>query len=216
MNDDNEDDRAIVRKYVGAIVATSRHTPLSVSNLEALLLDEVQPGAIRCVVNALGSVLYEDSGPGGPIRICHPSFEDYVTEPARSGEFHIDLDQQNTALADCCLRTMLEKLKFNICGLETSHKLNRDVTGLEKRVREAVGEDLRYSCVYWSSHLAEAEIATVQKRLREFLFGKALLYRVEVLSLLGTLSVALSSLLEFTAQTQDLVSDLSSVVNQGT
>jgi hypothetical protein len=196
-------------------VATSRRTPLSVSNLEALLLDAVQPGAIRYVVNALGSVLYEDGGTGGPIRICHPSFEDFVTDPARSGEFHIDLDQQNTVLAGCCLSTMLHKLKFNICGLETSHKLNRDVTGLEERVREAVGEDLRYSCVYWSSHLVDAEITVVQDRLREFLFGKEMLYWVEVLSLLGTLSVALSSLLAVTAQTRDSVSDFSSATSHG-
>jgi hypothetical protein len=203
----------LVRQCVGAIVATSRRTPLSVANLEALLSDVVRPGIIRYVVNALGSVLYED-GRDGPIRVCHPSFEDYVTDLARSGEFHVDMRQQNTTLAGCCLRTILQKLKFNICGLETSHKLNRDIIDLEKRVREAVREDLRYSCIYWSSHLVEAEIAVVQNRLRDFLFGKELLYWIEVLSLLGTLGVALSCLLEFTALIRDSVSAFSSATSQ--
>jgi hypothetical protein len=214
MGDDQEDNRTIVRQCIGAIVATSRRTPLSAPNLEALLLDEVQPGVICYVVNALGSVLYEDGGPNGPIRVCHPSFEDYVTDPARSGDFHVDMHQQNTMLAGCCFRLMLQKLKFNICGLETSHKLNRDVAGLDRHVREMVGEDLRYSCVYWSSHLAEAEITIVQNSLREFLFGKELLYWMEVLSLFGTLGVALSSLLALSAQTRDSVSNFSSATSQ--
>jgi hypothetical protein len=210
MSDDQEDNRTTVRQCVGAIVATSRRTPLSVPDLEALLSDVMGPGVIRYVVNALGSVLYEDGGPGGPIRVCHPSFEDYITDRSRSGELHVELDQQNTTLAGCCLRTMLHKLEFNICGLETSHKLNRDISNLEERVRQAVGKDLQYSCVYWSSHLAEAEITIVQNRLREFLFGKDLFYWIEVLSLLGMLGVALSSLLKLAAQTQVSVSGFSS------
>jgi hypothetical protein len=209
IKDEGEDNLLIVQRCIGAVVATSSRTPLSMLGLGELLLEEVEPDALRYVIIALGSVLYEDGGPGGVVRVCHPSFNDYVTDLARSGEFYVDLGQQNTTLAGCCLRSMLEKLRFNICDLETSHVLNRDVIGLDARVQNAISEDLRYSCLYWTSHLVQAgTVAIVQEPLRQMLFGRELLYWMETMSLLGKLDMVLSSLIELTAYAQKSVSSI--------
>ncbi|KAG9093275.1 hypothetical protein FS749_014702 [Ceratobasidium sp. UAMH 11750] len=194
MEDDGEDNRRDVVRCIGAIIATSSRTPLPVASLEQLLSRQIKPGVLRSVVGSLGSVVHEDGGPGGSVRMFHPSFEDFMTDLKRSGQFYVDLTQQNTTLADCCLGTMLQDLKFNICGIETSHIFNRNILDLPTRVQNTIAPHLRYSCLYWYSHLAQAEMAAAEKSLGRFLFERELIYWLEVLSLIGKLDVALSSM----------------------
>ncbi|KAG8718195.1 hypothetical protein FRC08_005746 [Ceratobasidium sp. 394] len=185
-----------VLKCLGAIVVTGTRTPLSVSSLSALLGDRVPPKVLDRVVHSLSSVLYVDQKLGGAIRISHPSFMDYIIDPSRSKELCVDLEQQNTILAECCLEMLATCLKFNICGLETSDVLNRDVPNLEIRVREAIGPHLSYSCLYWPSHVARAKVDMLDGQLQKFLLGRKLLYWIEALSLLEKLGIALSGILE--------------------
>ncbi|KAG8717427.1 hypothetical protein FRC08_007514 [Ceratobasidium sp. 394] len=194
IDDDGEDNRRLVLQCIGAIIATSARTPLPVASLEQLLSGQIEPGVLGSVVRSLGSVLYEDGGAGGPLRMFHPSFEDFVTDPDRSKGFYVDLTEQNTVLAGCCLDTMLRNLRFNICGLETSHLLNRDVPDLPERVQNKIVRHLRYSCLFWFSHLRQAELDATEKALRQFLFGKELICWLEALSLIGKLDVALLSM----------------------
>ncbi|KAG9124141.1 hypothetical protein FRC07_012685 [Ceratobasidium sp. 392] len=200
LADEREDNLRIVRKCLGAIVCTSRRTPLSVSSLEALLSGEVRPGTLGFIVKALGSVLYEDGGVGGLVRVYHPSFEDYLV--SRSDRFRVDLLGLDTIIAGCCLNTMLRELRFNICGLETSYALNCDVPELDERIRSAIGKHIEYGCLYWSSHLDQGQTG-LEPVLRKFLFGRTLLYWIEVLSLLGNVNVGLSSLLSVSSFTSE-------------
>ncbi|KAG9101393.1 hypothetical protein FS749_007481 [Ceratobasidium sp. UAMH 11750] len=207
MSDDHEDNRQMVRRCLGVIVCTSKRTPLPVSGLEALLFEEVEAGALGSVVGALGSVLYEDGPVGGPVRLYHPSFEDYLV--SRSEHFHVDLDELEILVARCCLNTMLRELRFNICNLETSHVLNRDVPDLEDRIRNGIGSHLEYSCLYWSTHLGQGH-TELERMLNRFLFGRTLLYWIEALSLFGKLNVGLSSLLTVSGFTSESLADCSS------
>lgn len=186
---------ADVRQCVGAIVATSGRTPLSVANLELLLSSKVKRGVLRNIVNRLGSVLYEDETQGGAIRVYHPSFADFMVDSSRSNIFYTNPEEQNRMLADCCLTTMMEGLKFNICGLETSYVPNCDVPGLSARVQARIDQHLQYSCLHWSSHLAEAPEGILDNLLGRFLYGRQMMYWIEVLSLLSMLNVGISSLL---------------------
>lgn len=189
-----EDNKKILRRCIGIIVATGSRIPLSVPTLERLLSRDprahIRPNVLGRVVKALGSVLYEDSQ--GAVRVYHPSFADYITTPSRSNDLCIDLAEQNAILSTCCLNTMLKELKFNVCGLETSYRLNKDVPNLESRVSSAIGPHLSYSCRYWISHTVTAEPGLVDvEALRKYLFGQALVYWIEALSLLGTLHSAI-------------------------
>ncbi|KAG8792121.1 hypothetical protein FRC12_007121 [Ceratobasidium sp. 428] len=195
IKDEDEDNKTTIRLCVGAIVTTSSRAPLPIADLGRLLSKRVSTNTLRTVVAALGSVLYEYGGPGGPVRVYHPSFEDYITDRARSEGFYIDLRHYNGLLAECSLRTMLAELRFNICELETSHILNVDVPSLAQRVQAAVPGYLQYSCLHWYSHIAQSEIDFIADKLELFIFGDSLLYWIEVLSLLDKLEVASTSML---------------------
>jgi hypothetical protein len=198
LGDDGEDNRQIVQQYLGAIIVCSTRTPLSVSTLSELLGGRVERDIFQSVVDSLASVLYTDHSQSGAVRVYHPSFADYMTTPGRSGHFCINIAQQNGILAESCLRTMTAGLKFNICGLETSYQRNRDISDLDTRVNAAVNACLRYSCLYWSSHLIKAEkgqnIRLIDPNLEVFLVRPTALYWVEVLSLIGRLDMALKSI----------------------
>ncbi|KAG8792821.1 hypothetical protein FRC12_004764 [Ceratobasidium sp. 428] len=195
--DGADDNMEYTMKCLGVVAVTATRTPLSVSSL-ARLLDRLIPRKVLDrVLHSLSSVLYVDLDQGGVVRVSHPSFMDYITDSSRSKELCIDLKQQNTILAECCLRAMSEGLRFNICGLETSHLLNSQVPNLDSRVRHAIHPHLSYSCLYWSSHVVDAQIDALNDLLRRFLFQTPLMYWIEALSLLGKLRTALSSLLQF-------------------
>ncbi|KAG9103299.1 hypothetical protein FRC06_011491, partial [Ceratobasidium sp. 370] len=174
-------------KCLGAVVATVSRTPLSAAGLAELLQGHIQLDVLKRVLGGLSSVLYMDQKLGDAIRIYHPSFMDYITTPSRSKHLCVDLEHQNTLLAESCFRAMVGNLKFNICGLETSALFNSRVSDLDTRTQDAISPHLSYSCLYWSSHVAEARLDTLDTLLRSFLFGPELMYWLEVLSLLGKL-----------------------------
>ncbi|KAG8718490.1 hypothetical protein FRC09_012599 [Ceratobasidium sp. 395] len=198
MLDAGGDNMDCMLECLGAVVATAQRAPLSVANLVLLLQNQVSKGVLERVVGSLSSVLYIDQNLNDVIRISHPSFMDFITDRSRSKELCVDLERQNTLLAECCFRVMVDGLKFNICGLETSDRFNSDVQDLDNRVQAAILPHLSYSCLYWSSHLTDAQLDGLETCLREFLFGRTLLYWIEALSLPGELGMAAASLLALT------------------
>ncbi|QRV96504.1 hypothetical protein RhiJN_24522 [Ceratobasidium sp. AG-Ba] len=192
----SQDNAMHMQKCIGAIVVTSMRSGLSIRALADLLDGHVSYDVLERVVSNLSSVLYIDEHRDGVVRISHPSFMDYITTPSRSKDMCVNMEEQNLLLAERCLRVMIRGLKFNICGLDTSHMLNHELPGLRIRVESAIAPHLRYSCWYWSSHLFIVATSTLESLLRNFLSGKELLYWLEILSLLGDLRVAPTSLLQ--------------------
>ncbi|KAG8793290.1 hypothetical protein FRC12_003231 [Ceratobasidium sp. 428] len=215
MLDAGGDNMACVRQCLGVVIATSTRTPQSVSNLALLLHGRISQGVLERVLRSLSSVLYVDQNRDDAIRVSHPSFMDYITDPIRSKDWCVDLCEQNTVLAERCLEIMTQDLRFNTCGLETSDSLNSQAGDLSHRVRAAILPHLGYSCLYWSSHIANGRITSVvEGHLRRFLFDTKLLYWIEALSLLGKLSTTLASLLELmTCNLPDTMQDCQVVAN---
>ena len=98
-----------------------------------------------------------------------------------------------------CLKVMQQELKFNICGLKSSYRMNNQVENKESLVEKCIPSYLAYACQYWADHLRG--ITAVEQRdtdivylLRSFL-NTQLLYWLEVLSLLSKSYVAPKSLL---------------------
>jgi len=200
-----EDNAEVFRDVVGMIVAVSTHRPLPRSALMALMTsDLVEDSTFNDTIDGLGSVLYEDLNNDSAIRLCHPSFMDFLTNPGRRcpTRFHIDLAQQNTRLAMRCLRTMIDGprgLKFNICDLKSSHRLNQDIVDLSEKVKSAISDALRYSCLHWATHLGNAlregrSRAVLYELLISFFSGPRPLHWLEALSLLGDLKAAIAGL----------------------
>ncbi|KAG9101678.1 hypothetical protein FRC07_010286, partial [Ceratobasidium sp. 392] len=198
MPDAAKDNRDRVLQCLGAVVVTAIRSPLSTTSLAVLLKDRIPRRVLEQVLKSLSSVVYVDQKLDGAIRIFHPSFMDYLIDPARSQDLCVDLAQQNAILAECCCKVMMQSLRFNICRLQTSDVFNTDVPDLPSRVEESIPPHLRYSCFYWSSHSVDSQVsAPLEDSLRRFLLGRELMYWVEALSLLGRLNTGLASLLEF-------------------
>ncbi|QRV96470.1 hypothetical protein RhiJN_24488 [Ceratobasidium sp. AG-Ba] len=179
---------------LGPIIATSIHSPLPIDSLASLLYDKASRTALRRTVEMLSSVLYTDERLGGAVRVLHPSFMDYITDSSRSETLCVDLDSQNKILAECCLRTMLSNLRFNISELNTSYYWDIGAATPGDQANMVIERHLAYSCVYWASHASQVPIDNLNQCLRMFLFGRELLYWLEALSVLGKLGVAPSSL----------------------
>jgi hypothetical protein len=138
--------------------------------------------------------------PGQPVRILHASFADYLTNPRRCGKnpWIIDLAAANAALAVACLQRMNFGLCFNICGLESSHFANKDVSDLSDRISSAIPPHLLYACTFWAQHIQAApHSGTILNRINDFAYNN-LLYWLEVLSLIGKVSLASPALLRVT------------------
>ncbi|QRW11285.1 hypothetical protein RhiLY_10284 [Ceratobasidium sp. AG-Ba] len=192
----SQDNAMHMQKCIGAIVVTSMRSGLSIRALADLLDGHISYRILERVVSKLSSVLYIDEQRDGVVRISHPSFMDYITTPSRSKDMCVNMEEQNLLLVDRCLKVMIRGLKFNICGLDTSHMLNHELPDLRIRVESGIAPHLRYSCVYWSSHLPTVATSSLSSLLRRFLSGKELLYWLETLSLLGDLRVAPANLLQ--------------------
>jgi hypothetical protein len=195
LGDNGDDNVRLMQQCLGAIILCSTRTPLSVSTLSELLGMGMESDVLQSVVDSLGSVLYTDRSQGAAVRVYHPSFADYLSNPSRSGRFCVDIDRQNAELAEGCLHAMMKGLRFNICSLETSYRRNRDIPDLRTRVEAAISWPLQYSCLYWTSHLVKIEkqkcnTRLIESMLRDLLIGPKVLFWIEVLSLVGRLETA--------------------------
>ncbi|KAG9124688.1 hypothetical protein FRC07_010638, partial [Ceratobasidium sp. 392] len=189
------DGAAAVRLCVGAIVLTGTRCPLPDDALASILGQRVSPFAISRVVDRLGSVLYRDKN--GCVRVIHQSFSDYMVGEGCPEQYRINTTIQNTEIAISCLELMVKNLRYNICGLEDSRIMNRDVLDLTTRIEDNISPELAYGCQYWAGHLVESPSVTPLLRasinylLDEFITKSRLLYWVEVLSLMRKTAVAL-------------------------
>ena len=180
-----------IRPVLGVIVTALQ--PLSAHAINDLLGINYSQEVVR----RLGCVLSNSEDEQQPIYVLHPTFREFITNRVRSGgALWIDLPECHGELGRSCVRLMTMELRFNICGLESSFLSNADIENLEERVMKFISEGLRYSSLYGFSHLCSGfgADAEVYGSLKEFLGGEHLLYWLEVLSLLGKVHVALSTL----------------------
>ncbi|KAI9438925.1 hypothetical protein H4582DRAFT_1851625 [Lactarius indigo] len=126
------------------------------------------------------------------LRVCHPSFLDFVETQARSQEFWTKPSALDTMMAQRCFDIMKTGLKFNICGLESSRRRHDEIPDLKQRIPQ----ELRYSAVHWLDHLfrsGESHDAKL-KDARDFLYHERLFYWLEVLSIISEVNVAAQTL----------------------
>jgi hypothetical protein len=88
-------------------------------------------------------------------------------------------------------------LKFNICGLETSHLRNDEVQDLPSHIEKSVPPRLSYACRFAWQHLQDqspegSSGIELSKGIEDFLHVR-LLYQLEVMSLTKEIPTTLSS-----------------------
>ncbi|EJD02476.1 WD40 repeat-like protein [Fomitiporia mediterranea MF3/22] len=192
--------------------------PLPSKAIRAFIPSELDAGQdeLDALFKHLGSVLYEDNRTRA-VRVCHPSFLDFVGSMERSGRFWTAVKELETNMTEKCLQILLDELKFNICHLETSYYANDDVLDLNYRIDRDIPQHLQYSCLYWFNHMCRSQNGeTCKARMQQMLHGllnrPPALYWLEALSILSEIRVAfttlqeLASVLKHSGADEDLVS----------
>ena len=183
------------QKMIGVVLIAAPHRPLceeTIAEMAGVRLD-----LVKMWVMNLGSLLYQDKGAKGGIRVRHLSISDFFLSNDCHSNYHVDVQNANVGLGIACLNTMVDQLCFNICKLEDSRLTNADVDDLPSRIKENISDALQYSSLYWPNHLcfgANIGDQRVLGGLRKFFEGPYALFWIEVLSIMGRVSIGVPSL----------------------
>ncbi|PVF92453.1 WD40 repeat-like protein [Serendipita vermifera] len=188
-------DKKTFRVAMGTIIVVGQYRPLcdeSIAQIAGLRLH-----VVKNMVDKLGSLLYRDKMANGGIRVRHLSILDFLTESQGHPDLSIDIKGAHYVVGIACIRVMLEGLKFNICGLESSLESNAKIEDLKDKVEQKIPDALQYSCIHWSNHIChtvDTEEPELYGALNKFVKDLRLLYWIEVLSLLDQVPKGDSSL----------------------
>ena len=128
-----------------ALVLTT-FEPLSLKSLNKIShsVEDSVSLKLESILGCMGSVL-RGVAEEEPIRPLHTSFRDFLLDPSRSGRYYVDTSRTHRDLALASLHIMEKELVFNICHLESSYILNKDILGLADRVQNSITENISYS-----------------------------------------------------------------------
>ncbi|KAG9054045.1 hypothetical protein FS842_006360 [Serendipita sp. 407] len=189
------EDKTEYHTMMGTILAIASYRSLCAQTI-ALLVGR-QVATVEAWVDNMSPLLYRDDQKNGAIRVRNISITDFLTSSSCPEGFRVDVQKSHRETALSCLDTMTRNLKFNICGLRNSFLSNEGVGDMKSRVKENISDELQYSCIHWSSHVAlsanPAHPDTLA-RLNEFFKGGRPLYWIETLSLMGMVPIGSSML----------------------
>jgi hypothetical protein len=174
---------SVMRQVLGTL------EPLSIASLNEMRRFFSTPEDhfnVEPILKSIAPLVTGATDPTTPVRLFHPSFRDFLTDRARSGEFFVDPNGVHQDLAISTLASMKNGLQFNICGLESSYLRNSDVPDLAQRISERISPHLSYSCRFWTTHVHGTTFDThLANELRSFFRNQRLLFWFEALGLLG-------------------------------
>jgi hypothetical protein len=194
-----------LRIILGAVVLLQE--PLSPFDLQQLFHHLKIP--VRGTLRQLHAVVIVPDDDAGVIRLIHPSFYQFLTDPIRCSDSHflVKIEMHHSILAQACLDIM-DNLTPNICEIKNTSCLNADVQGLLEKIPAFIPSSLLYACRHWSYHLSSGLVSDkIFKSLERFSVNKLLCW-VEVCSLTGGLHDALAAL----QRVQKLISVSSAIV----
>ncbi|CAG7855249.1 SubName: Full=Related to WD40-repeat protein (Notchless protein) {ECO:0000313/EMBL:CCA71457.1} [Serendipita indica DSM 11827] len=198
-----QESQPVIVEMLGILLSAIE--PLTMDDLDDLAKHASVHGSASALVQNLGSVLKQD-----PItcliQFRHPTFVEYLRRRC-STEIIGDCDRNliNIArahgqAASWCLHTLKsrkEGLKFNICQIESSFYLNRQITDLDARVAKFISRRLRYASLHWSFHVAAMDSdwgRRLRNELARIVKSPFALYWMEILSVTGGVMRAVSGL----------------------
>jgi hypothetical protein len=129
----------MIKNVAGTIV--SIQDPQSIPTIIALLGGDGFD--IRMTLGKLHAVLllpdYLSANEHESVRILHPSFRDFLSDPKRCGrQIFVDAPIHHAFLARRCLEVMNEQLKYDICGIGDPFKSRHDLPDLMSRIETCI------------------------------------------------------------------------------
>ncbi|CAG7852496.1 SubName: Full=Related to WD40-repeat protein (Notchless protein) {ECO:0000313/EMBL:CCA73057.1} [Serendipita indica DSM 11827] len=199
----NSEQGSILCAMLALLVAAFE--PLDIGDLEDLLKHARVRGSAKALVQTLGSVLVEDQKTG-LIHFRHPTLVEYLRRRCvretvdTTKKVFIDIANAHGQAASWCLKCLqspTDGLKFNICQLESSFYLNRDITDLGARVSKFISRRLRYASSHWLFHMARTNDDwqhTLNNGVIYVIQSPHVLYWIEILSVTGGVTRAIAGL----------------------
>ncbi|CAG7851324.1 SubName: Full=Related to WD40-repeat protein (Notchless protein) {ECO:0000313/EMBL:CCA70723.1} [Serendipita indica DSM 11827] len=193
----------VMHKMLALLLAAFE--PLTAADLDDILKHAEIHGSAKALVRNLGSVLTEDDTTS-QIRFRHPTFVEYlqrcsVTPAVGNGnKMHINIgDAHGQAASWCfkCFKSPAEGLKFNICQVESSFYLNREIPNIDTKVSTFISRNLQYASSHWLYHVAETDDqwrSTLKDELLHAVQFPYILYWMEILSFSGGVPRAIAGL----------------------
>ncbi|KAF5365069.1 hypothetical protein D9758_011013 [Tetrapyrgos nigripes] len=161
--------------------------PISIQVVSALIKADEE--AVSFVVDQLHAVMYQAQD--GTIHTYHASFADFILCPKDSlastacSDPRCDVSLVHTSLVQHCYDIMKEQLHFNICGLESSFIMDKDIPDLENCVADRIDLTLRYAVIYWTTHLEQSMPSDTLKNIPQSFVNNLLLFWLEAVNLLN-------------------------------
>ncbi|KAI1199029.1 putative WD-repeat protein [Nemania serpens] len=175
---------ALFNRVVGSIVVLSDTvTSAELSTILAEPEDNIFP-----MLHSLYSVLDVPEESDRRIRLVHPSFRDFLLDPASSSNKMISVDSNATHrdLLYCCLRLMKENLRRNMCNIEWPGTRARDIP--KARIDQLISHPVQYACRNWVHHLQQSDVDPNEVLEIMDFFHSRFLYWLETLSWIGRLA----------------------------
>ena len=179
------------QRVIGVLLVSAPYRSLRKETIAELA--GVEPTLVRSWMDFLAPLFYEDKN---GIRVRHLSISDFFMSNEGS-DYYVNPQNANIQLGITCLKIMVGQLRFNICNLKDSRFANASVQDLQSRIDKNIPDLVQYSCLYWSNHLCstpENDDQHGREHLRKFIEGCYPLFWIEVLSLLGMVSIGAPSL----------------------
>ena len=183
------------QRMIGVVLSTAPYRALCDETIAELA--GLKPYLVKRWVDALSSLLCRDEAVKRGIRVRHLSIYDFFI--SNYCDYRVNIRDTDVQLGIACLKTMVTQLRFNICKLEDSRLANTEIKDLSSRVNDNVSDALQYSTLHWSSHLCfppdnHDQQVLVLGSLKEFFERLYPLFWIEVLSILGLVSIGAPSL----------------------
>lgn len=157
----------ILQLFLGTVVLL--RDPLPQAALEKLA--GLRPGQANAPLRRLQSVILSPARPDDCPRIYHPSFQDFMQDPARctNPQLCIASSAHEARMAVACLTLITETLPRGTLDEVDSPAHSRNTVDLEIKIRLP---EIQYSCRFWAAHLMgtllHPEIDDLRQVLKKF------------------------------------------------
>ena len=173
--------------------------PLTIQGIALLL--EMDFSDVSTSLSPIKSLILVPTNEKAGVAPFHASFPNFITDSRRcspdicpSFSALVALEAHEM-LAIKCLEHMNNFLKYNLCNIpEELIVLHQERTNSLENIGK-ISEALKYSCLYWASHLSELQTPSSDLILfLHFFLQNHLLHWMECLSIAGELQAGLKSL----------------------
>jgi len=201
-----------LRLLLGAI--TTFFSTLPAGSLSKMLDVPIQ--VMLRILSRLHSILDFGEDPARPIRLCHDSFRDFLSNEKRclDSRLFVDKKEAHARLVTRCVKVMSPLLKENICVQGGPGVLVSDVN--ISHVQKCLPPEAQYACLYWGRHLSlSGQSLFDDGDMHQFLREHAL-HWMEAMSWMGKTSEAIEAmtLLESIAEVRCPICNCSTVKGQ--